>query len=140
MDRRAVLSASTTVALAGLAGCHAVTCRIDGNYDRLRLKAVEQPDEASAIVVRYDALGSDLQEVVDTAIDRGELRRCHDFNGEGTAIERLEAHIVSQWDAIGETEFTKQDNTYLRRGQRDYGIDITVLDANSVYSIPADAE
>jgi hypothetical protein len=138
MHRRDLLSTLCAALLIGSSGCSAISCRINGNYDKLRLKEVGSADDSRAIIIKYNNLNRQLQEVIDTAISNNGIRRCHDFDEEGTAIQRLETYIVGRWREAGETDFNKQENTYILHDRRYYGVELTILDANSVYSIPAE--
>jgi hypothetical protein len=136
MDRRTFLQRTVPAALISLSGCSAVKCRIDGNYDRLTVKSLPEPEPETSITIGYSNLSSTEQNMIDDAIREESIKRCHDFSGEGTAIEKLVTHIYSEWDKVGETEFEKIERTFLKKGSEHFGIKIRILDVIEVDSSP----
>ncbi|KAB1198077.1 MULTISPECIES: hypothetical protein [Haloferax] len=136
MKRRTLLQSAVPAALISLAGCSAVKCRIDGNYDKLTLESLPKPEPETSITIDYSNLSSSSQNTVDEAIRKGSINRCHDFSGEGTAIEKLWKHISAEWETVGETDFDKIDRTFLKKGSEHFGIIIFILDVGRVGSIP----
>ena len=128
---------STAALLAASAGCSSIKCRIDGDYDRLRMEAVENPDPDSSFVIEYADLTPRLRDPVDAAVSNGEVRQCHKFsNSEQSDIETLHRFIADRWEKAGESASTARSRTYLRREETYFGISLGLLDTNRIDSLP----
>ena len=132
---------SAAALLATGAGCNSIKCRIDGNYDRLRMEAVENPDPDSSFIVEYADLTSRLRDPVDAAISGGQVRQCHKFsNGEQSDIEALYRFIAARWEEADDPPRDPQSRTYLRREETYFGISLGLLDTDRIDSVPDDSE
>jgi hypothetical protein len=136
MNRRTFLQRTVPAVLIGVAGCSAVKCRIDGNYDRLTVKSVPEPEPETSITIGYGNLDSPVQKTINDAISDGSIKQCHDFSAEMTGVEKLWTHISTEWSEVGETNFEKIERTFLKKGSEYFGIKIIILDVLEVDSAP----
>ena len=100
------------------------------------MRSLPEPEPETSITIGYRNQSSTVQNTIDDAIRKGSIKQCHDFSGEGTAIEKLSTHISTEWEKAGETDFERIERTFLKRGSEYYGIEIIILDVIEVDSAP----
>lgn len=138
-SRRAVLQMGVSVCTLGLTGCASIECAIDGNYDNLALQPVSTDTATSqtSTLLQYRNLSPEAQQAARKAIAKENHRQCHNFDGE-SGIESFKNHMITQFGGDDEWDTADSRNVYVKRGENYYGIQLAILDAEYVNTVPAE--